>query len=114
MEVPRDIRLLLYHTQRPLGEDESGFCHLWVLRPKCGCGGLLFKKRGHKEFTCEKCGKAVVINESDLIANIHYSCPYCKFEGDLQLSWKRNKTGKKAFKFKCADCSKEVSIGRLR
>ena len=49
-----------------------------------------FKIRA-KEYVCSECGHTEDIEEyaETLNANIQYTCPYCKNQGELQIPFKR-------------------------
>jgi len=116
---PTDVTELVYHTQRPLSrkgeKDESGFCHMWVFKPDCECGGKMSKpKRKAKEFVCDKCGKEVLVDDIQLVAMAEYDCPYCHGHSEFEQDWVRNKSGDKKFKFKCAKCDKQLEVTKLK
>ena len=76
-----------------------------------------------KEYICPECSYKVDEEEyeKDLIANIKYICPYCKFNGETQISFHRKKVqifyeeGQKkktveVLRFKCGKCNKDIDI----
>ncbi len=118
LKHPKDVKEIVYNTQRPLSKkgekDESGYCRLWVFRPKSKCGELMFKpKRKAVFFECEKCGEKLDEADANLLANFEYTCPYCGNEGAKQEPWIRSKSGRK-FSFSCDSCGKKLEVSKLK
>ena len=105
----------------------------WVkkqLCPKCkeALMGKPVDSKGHvkiraKEYQCPKCGYTAEKGayEGTLAAEINYTCPNCKFSGDVSIPFVRKKikvvneeTGKQAtvdaLCFTCAKCQKRIDI----
>lgn len=121
----------VYFTRRKLGE--KGTAVAWVFKEKCPkCKkALMGKPKDEKtgkikirasEYVCSSCGYTMEKGayEDTLTANIQYTCPYCGYSGEHQMSFKRKKVqmldeeGKKksvdALKFQCAKCKKDILI----
>ena len=131
LREPENIGECVYFTLRGTG---GGKIKCWVPRencPKCG-KGLMGKPKDEKtgkiktratEYVCPKCGYTVEKEEYEesLTANIKYTCPNCKFEGEIQIPFKRknvsifdeskNKKVKvKSLRFQCEKCEKDIDI----
>ena len=120
-ETDADIEKLIYYTRRKIG---SGYAVAWVYRQKCPkCGkGLMGKPRDEKtgkakirakEYVCPDCGNSVEKKEYEegLTANIEYTCPKCKYEGKIQIPYKRKKVqGMDALKFSCEKCGETILV----
>ncbi|MBI2667567.1 hypothetical protein HYX17_02220 [Candidatus Woesearchaeota archaeon] len=132
---PASMDECVYHTIRTIGE---GRVRLWVLREKCPqCGKALmakpkdpktnrFKTRA-KEYICSECGHTEDIEKyaEKLDANIQYTCPYCKNNGELVTPFRRKRTKildedkqkevyKEALIFKCGKCDKEIKVAKMK
>jgi len=135
MREPTSMEECVYHTIQTIGE---GRVRVWVFRENCPkCGKTLmskpkdpktgkFKIRA-KEYICSECGHIEEIGEytEKLDANIQYICPHCKYQGELQVSFRRKKTKvfderkqkevyKQALVFKCQKCDKEIKIAKMK
>lgn len=95
----------------------------WVFREKCPkCGkALMGKPRDDdgkvkiraKEYICPECGHTVEKQEYEdtLTANVAYTCPFCGYQGETQIPFKRKTfEGVKALVFECAKCKKKIAI----
>jgi len=135
LREPQSMDECVYHTIQLVGE---GKARVWVFREKCPkCGKALmakprdpktgkFKIRA-KEYVCSECGHTEDIEEyaETLNANIQYTCPYCKNQGELQIPFKRKKvkvideetkkqSSKQALIFQCQKCSKDIKIIKFK
>jgi len=132
LKFPNSMDECVYFTRRKLGEKGSAVA--WVFRGKCPkCKkGVMGKPKDEKtgkvkirakEYVCSECGYTMEKGayEDTLTANIQYTCPYCGYSGEHQMSFKRKKvqlldpeTGKKksadALKFQCKKCGKDILI----
>lgn len=76
-----------------------------------------------KEYVCPECNYTVEKDayEKGLTANIKYTCPHCKFEGEAQVPFHRKKvqifdeeSQKKnlveVLRFQCSKCGKNIDI----
>lgn len=132
LKFPESMEECIYFTRRKL--DEKGSAAAWVFREKCPkckksfMGKPRDEKTGKvkiraKEYVCPSCKYTMELGayEDTLTANIQYTCPYCGFSGEHQMSFKRKKvqlfdeeTQKKksadALKFQCAKCKKDILI----
>ena len=102
----------------------AGKAVTWVFRencPKCEkakMGKPVDEKTGHakiraKEFVCPECGYTEEKEEyeSKLVANIKYTCPKCKKDGEIQIPYKRKKVdGVDALVFNCKACNEKILI----
>src|SRR5574342_1207024 len=91
---------LIYFTNRSI---DSGKARVWVFKelcPKCkkGMMGKPTDKSGKvliraKEYKCPNCGYTADKKgyEETLTANIQYTCPHCKHQGEAQIPFKRKK-----------------------
>lgn len=121
----------IYYTFRGIGDE--GEARTWVLKEKCPeCGkGLMGKPREKgkvkiraKEYVCPECNYTVEKEEYEqgLTANIIYTCPHCKAEGETQIPFIRKKVqvlkenGKKkpveVLRFQCGKCNEDVDISK--
>ena len=122
LQKPKSTKELRYFSRKTL--ENGGRAMVWVFNPKCPeCGekGLQmpfneetgkYKSRG-KNFVCRNCGHEVpkkVIKEELPTANIEYTCPHCKYQGEKQAPLKRN--SKKEFRFKCDSCNETIIVGK--
>ncbi|MBD3263243.1 hypothetical protein GF374_02595 [Candidatus Woesearchaeota archaeon] len=120
LKKPKSVEELRYLKRKKL--DKGGKVKIWIFNPecpKCEEGYLRipynketgrFKSRA-RDFVCAKCGYKVPkkeIKEETPIANIEYTCPHCKYEGEKQAPFKRTST--KTFKFKCDKCGKIITV----
>lgn len=132
LKEPESTEECVYYTFRGVGEE--GEAKAWVLKEKCKkCGkGLMSKPKDEKtgkpkirakEYVCPECNYTVEKEEYEkgLTANIKYTCPHCKFEGEAQIPFIRKKvqilneeTQKKkpveVLRFQCGKCSKDIDI----
>ena len=135
LREPQSMDECVYHTIRTI---DSGRVRVWVFREKCPkCGKALmskpkdpktgkFKIRA-KEYTCPECGHTEDMEEyaETLNVNIQYKCPYCNFEGELQIPFRRKKvkivdeesqkvSSKQALVFQCQKCKKDIIIEKFK
>ena len=131
LKEPESTEECIYYTFRGIGDD--GEVKAWVSKEKCPeCGkGMMGKPQDEKgkvkirakEYVCPDCGYAAEKEEYEqsLIANIIYTCPHCKFEGETQIPFIRKKVQiffedaqkKKAIeslRFQCGKCGKDIDI----
>lgn len=130
LKEPESMEGCIYYTFRGVGEGEV---KAWVFRQKCPkCGkGLMSKPKDEKgkvktraeEYVCSECGYTIAEDEYEkgLIANIKYTCPYCKFVGETTIPFHRKKVQildeeeqkKKlveVLRFQCGKCGKNIDI----
>jgi ssDNA-binding Zn-finger/Zn-ribbon topoisomerase 1 len=120
LKLPDSMDELVYWTSRNIGE---GKIKAWVERehcPKCK-KALMGKPKGPKGsikirasyYECPECHHKVEKQEYEdtLTASILYTCPKCKFSGDIQIPYKRKKfQGVEALVFECAKCKEKIPI----
>ena len=124
----------IYFTQRYLGAKQEGHVKCWVIKencPKCQ-KSLMGKPKDPKtgkvkiratEYQCPSCNYTLQKDEYEetLTANVKYTCPYCKHQGEIQLPFKRKKvklsneelqkeTTADALRFQCEKCKKNIDI----
>ena len=119
LQRPKSMSELDYYTRRLIDGEKV---EVWVFKQKCSCGGVFSKpKMRSLIYVCNKCGKEVSKAEyaSAEVANIKYTCPSCKFEGEKQEPFIRKKVGiiikgkKKSvetFQFTCDKCRASINI----
>ncbi len=131
VKEPESMDELVYFTKRAVGE---GKVKAWVYKemcPKCGKGLMgkpVDEKTGKvkiraKEYVCPECGHTVEKEEYEatLTCEIKYTCPKCKFEGEIEVpfKWKNTKifneetqkdVAVKAIKFNCEKCNETIAI----
>ncbi|MDO8741214.1 MAG: hypothetical protein Q7J54_06610 [Candidatus Woesearchaeota archaeon] len=130
LQEPESMDELVYFTRRNIGE---GNAVAWVYRkicPKCKKErmGKPKDKKGKvmiraKEFVCYACGytEPEEIFEESLVCSIKYTCPKCRFEGEIEVPFKRKKiqiineeTGKKkaaeSIRFQCGKCKADIDV----
>ena len=132
LKEPESTEECIYYTFRGIGDD--GEAKAWVSKEKCPeCGkGFMGKPKDEKtgkpkirakEYVCPECGHTAEKEEYEksLTANIIYTCPHCKFEGETQVPFIRKKVQiffedvqkKKAvvtLRFQCGKCEKDIDI----
>ncbi|MFH1591904.1 MAG: hypothetical protein ABIB47_00870 [Candidatus Woesearchaeota archaeon] len=131
LKEPTSAGECVYFTNRNIG---NGKVKAWVFKgncPKCG-KGLMGKPKDAKtgkvkirakEYVCSECGYTVEQKEYEesLTASIRHTCPYCGFEGETEILFKRKKiqifneeTQKKksaeALRFACSKCGKNIDV----
>ena len=98
LKKPSSVEECVYFTNRTIG---NGRAMAWVFRkecPKCRKGvmgkpqkkgGKLDKKADH--YLCYQCGyqESNEQVENSLVINVEYKCPYCSFESETTLEYKR-------------------------
>jgi predicted RNA-binding Zn-ribbon protein involved in translation (DUF1610 family) len=121
----------VYFTRRKV---DSGRVVAWVFREECPVchkalmGKPVDEKTGKvktraSEYVCPECNHTVPKQEYEdsLTCNIQYVCPKCKFEGEIQVPFKRRKfqildkvSQKKkpvdAIVFNCEKCEEKIPI----
>jgi len=131
---PKSMDECVYFTNRSL--NKKGKVKCWVFRETCKqCGeSLMGKPRDPKtgkvkirakEYKCPKCNFTLPEKEyeASLTANIQYVCPYCSYNGEIQVPFKRKKVkifdeedlkGKmiETLRFQCQKCNKNIDITR--
>ena len=131
LKEPESIDECIYFTRRTIG---NGKITAWVFKEKCSkCNeGLMGKPKDPKtgkakirstEYVCLNCGHVEEKKEYEekLTVNIKYTCPFCKYEGETQIPFKRKKisrikedTGKResvdSLRFQCEKCGKDIDI----
>ena len=120
LKKPESMDECVYFTQRTIG---SGEVMVWVLRETCRKCGKDFMskprdKRGkvlvrEKNFVCPKCGYSLEKGEYEngLTASIEYTCPSCRFQGEVQVPFKRkNVEGVQTLRFQCQKCSANIDV----
>ena len=121
LELPTDMDTLVYFTRRKI---DDGKIITWVNKeicPKCK-KGLMAKPKNPKtgrpkiratEYLCESCGHSISKEEYEptLKANIIYTCPHCKKEGEQTVPFKRKNIGGVAtLRIVCNDCGGNIDI----
>lgn len=129
LKEPTSMEECIYFTRRNIGD---GKAKTWVYKEKCPkCGkGLMGKPREKgkvkiraKEYQCPECKYTVEKEEyeSTLKAQIKYTCPFCKNQGEAEIPFIRKKiqrlneeTGKKqsveVLRIQCSKCDKDIDI----
>ena len=120
LKQPESMEELVYFTKRSIGE---GYAKTWVFKEKCPKCKKAFmgKPRGKDgkvkiratEYVCPECEYTVPKKEYEesLTANISYTCPSCKFEGEIQIPFKRKKVkGVDSLVFNCEKCNEKILI----
>lgn len=121
LKQPESMDELVYFTKRQIGD---GRAKAWVFKELCDkCGKAMMgkpvdAKTGKvkvraKEYVCPECGNTVEKKEYEegLMANVDYVCPACKYEGEIQIPFKRKKVkGTDALVFKCEKCGEKIAI----
>ena len=132
LKEPQSMDECVYFTNRILNND--GFIKTWVFRELCSeCNkSMMGKPRDPKtgrakirseEYVCPSCGhkEEKEAYEDKLTANIQYKCPYCKNEGEVQVSFERKKVQRfneekqkketvEAVVFDCSKCKKRIEV----
>ena len=119
LKYPDSMEECIYFTRRVIG---AGKAMCWVFKEKCSkCGKALMGKPVEggkvkiraKEYVCPACKhtEEKVTYEEKLTANIAYTCPKCKNQGEIQIPFKRKSVdGVKALVFNCQKCSEKIAI----
>ena len=119
LKKPETMEECVYFTQRTIG---SGEAMVWVCRKECPkCKAIMGKPRDKKGkvltrakvYACPKCGfsEDKKVYEESLTANIEYTCPSCKFFGELQVPFRRkNINGAETLRFQCQKCSADIDV----
>ena len=66
-----------------------------------------------KHYECPECHNIVEKEEYEdtLTASITYTCPKCKYSGDIQIPYKRKKyQGVDALVFQCEKCKEKIPV----
>ena len=129
---PQSIDECIYFTNRFL--DNNGYIRAWVLKEKCPkCNKELMSKPKNPKtgkpkiradyYECSSCKHKENKEEYEekLTVNIKYKCPYCSFESELQIPFKRKKIQRfneesqkketvEATAFQCSKCGKSIYI----
>jgi len=122
LKKPESMEELVYMTNRDIGDDGSARC--WVFKEQCDkCGkGPMGKpvdpktkkvKVRAKEYVCPDCGNTVEKTEYEdtLTANVDYTCPECKHEGEIQVPFIRKKIkGVVTLRVNCEECKADIDI----
>ena len=131
LQEPKSTDEYVYFTNRSI--NEKGKVKAWVFRKICPqCKESVMGKPKDEsgkvkiratEFICYKCGykENEEEYEKDLICNIIYTCPYCSYEGEIQVPFKRKKvrilneetmkkTNVEVIRFQCQNCKKDIDI----
>lgn len=120
---PQSMDELVYFTNRVLA-DGKGKVKCWVYRqdcPKCKKAKMakpVDKKTGQpkiraKEYICPSCLYKVEKEEYEqgLTAEVKYTCPGCKKDGEATAPYKRKKIeGIETLRFKCQHCGGNVDV----
>ncbi|MBU1201081.1 MAG: hypothetical protein KJ583_01410 [Nanoarchaeota archaeon] len=119
LKMPENMEECVYFTRRVV---DNGRIVAWVFREQCPkCKGALMGKPVEKgkiktraeEYICPKCKYTVPKEEYEdtLTCNIQYTCPACRFEGEIQVPFKRKKfKGADAVVFECAKCKEKIPV----
>jgi len=120
LQEPDSMEELVYFTRRVI--EPKGKVVAWVFREKCPkCKKALMGKPQEdgkikiraKEYVCSECGykEGKYEYENKLTCNIKYTCPYCLFEGEIQVPFKRRTyQGVPAIVFECSKCKGKIAI----
>ena len=132
LKEPESTDECVYFTNRLLNNE--GYIRCWVFKEKCPkCGkALMGKPKDPKTgkpkiratvYECPECKYSEEGQEYEdkLTANVKYKCPYCKNEGETQISFKRKKVQRfneekqkketvDATVFNCSKCNKRIEI----
>jgi transcription initiation factor IIE alpha subunit len=112
----------IYFTNRAIGEQFTGNVRCWVFREKCPKCSKAFMgkpvvdgkiKIRATEYVCPSCNYAEEKQayEEKLTANIDYTCPKCKFQGQLQTPFKRKRVlGVLTLRFECEKCKEVLDV----
>lgn len=121
LELPESMESLVYFTRRKI---EEGKVIAWSDKntcPKCK-KGLMGKPKDPKtgrpkiratEYQCDACGytEPKAEHEATLQANIIYTCPHCKKEGEQTIPFKRkNIKGVSTLRAICDHCGGNIDI----
>jgi predicted RNA-binding Zn-ribbon protein involved in translation (DUF1610 family) len=120
LRQPDSMDECVYFTRRAVGD---GKAMAWVFKqdcPKCK-KAKMSKPKGDDgkvkiratEYVCSACGYHVEKKEYEetLTCNITYTCPKCKFEGEIAVPYKRKKfQGMDAVIFECQKCKEKIPI----
>lgn len=120
LQQPESVEECVYFTRRTIG---NGKVMVWVFKQKCpACGkGVMGKPRDEKgkvsirakEYVCPECGHSVEKTECEesLTANVSYTCPHCRYEGEAQAPFKRKSIkGVQALRVQCGKCHGNIDI----
>lgn len=129
IKEPTSASECVYFTNRELSK---GYIKAWVFKGLCKkCNANIMEKprdkKGkikirEKEYICSACGNTE--NEKEylerLTANVKYKCPFCSYEDEIQLPFKRkkvrinneegNQKTVESLRFQCSKCSKNIDI----
>ena len=130
LQEPTSMDECVYFTNRII--NEKGKVKAWVFKKTCPqCKESVMSKPKEngkvkirsKEFVCYKCGykENEEEYEKNLICNIKYTCPYCSYEGEIQVPFARKKvrvlneetlkkTNVEVIRFQCQNCKKNIDI----
>lgn len=121
LELPTDMESLVYFTRRKTDDLKV---IAWVNKeicPKCK-KGLMGKPKDPKtgrpkvrstEYVCDACGHEVEKSEYEptLKANIIYTCPHCKKDGEQTIPFKRKSVqGVQTLQAVCDHCGGKINI----
>lgn len=119
LKIPDSMDELVYWTSRAVGD---GKVKTWVERESCpSCGKALMGKPRDKGkvkiratyYECPECHHKIekAEYEATLTASILYTCPKCKFAGEIQIPYKRKKyQGVDSLLFQCQKCNEKIPI----
>jgi len=120
LKEPENMDELIYFTRRAVG---NGKIVCWVSKEKCPkCHKELMGKpkdeKGKtkiraKEYVCPACGYTVEKKEYEetLTASVKYTCSSCKYQGEIQIPFKRKSTqGVQTLRFPCEKCGANIDI----
>ena len=119
-KMPDSMDECVYFTRRAIGD---GKVVAWVYKQKCEkCGKALMGKPVDKdgkvkirakEYVCPACKHTVEKKEYEesLTAQVVYTCPECKNEGEIEIPFKRkNVNGVQTLRAKCEKCNANIDI----
>ncbi|MGM5487693.1 MAG: hypothetical protein ACQESG_01965 [Nanobdellota archaeon] len=119
LKQPESMDECAYFTNRSIGD---GHVRVWVFRQDCPeCGKAQMGKpveKGKvkvraKEYVCPECGHSEPKEEYEpkLTANVAYTCPECKYEGEQQVPYKRKTIkGVPTLRITCEECGFNIDI----
>ena len=122
LKEPTSMEECAYFTNRNIGEDFSGNVKCWVFKEKCPkCKkGMMGKpivdgkaKIRALVYECASCKYTEPKQEYEdkLTANLEYTCPKCKFSGQMQAPFKRKRVlGVLTLRFACEKCTEPLDV----
>jgi predicted RNA-binding Zn-ribbon protein involved in translation (DUF1610 family) len=120
LKLPDSMDELVYWTSRAVGD---GKIKAWAEREMCpNCKKALMGKpkddSGHTKiraayYECPQCHHKIEKKEYEdtLTLSVLYTCPKCKYSGEIQVPFKRKKyQGVDAVVFECQKCHEKIPV----